>query len=53
LALTGSLGEARTYVAALRRTLPRYSFADFIRAFRFDPHGAALFRKGAKRIGMA
>jgi tetratricopeptide (TPR) repeat protein len=53
LALAGSLGEARTYAAAIHRTLPRYSVADFLGAFRFDPHGAALFRKGAKRIGMA
>ena len=36
-----------------RRALPGYSIADFLGAFRFDPHGAALFRKGAKRLGMA
>ena len=53
LALAGSLDEARAYAAAVHRTLPRYSVADFLRAFRFDAHGAALFRKGAKRIGMA
>jgi tetratricopeptide (TPR) repeat protein len=53
LALTGSLDEARTYAAAIQRTLPRYSVADFLGAFRFDPEGAALFRKGAKLIGMA
>jgi len=53
LALAGSLGEAREYAAAIHRTLPRYSLADFLGAFRFDPDGAALFRKGAKRIGMA
>jgi TolB-like protein len=53
LALAGSLGEARAYAAAIHRTLPRYSVADFLGAFRFDPHGAALFRKGAKRSGMA
>ncbi|HTS51940.1 MAG TPA: transcriptional regulator [Burkholderiales bacterium] len=53
LALAGSLDEARTYAAAIHRTLPRYSIADFLGAFRFDAHGAALFRKGAKRIGMS
>ena len=52
LALAGSLDEARAYVAAIHKTLPRYRVADFLRAFRFDPHGAALFRKGARRIGM-
>ena len=53
LALAGSLDEARGYAAAIHRTLPRYSVADFLAAFRFDPQGAALFREGAERIGMA
>jgi len=53
LALAGSLDEARTYAAAIRKTLPRYGIADFLGAFRFDPQGAAAFRKGARRIGMA
>ncbi len=53
LALAGSLDEARVHAATIRRTLPRYSVADFFGAFRFDPQGVALFRKGAKRIGMA
>jgi DNA-binding SARP family transcriptional activator len=53
LALAGSLDEARAYAAAVHRTLPRYSVADFLRAFRFDAHGTALFRKGAKLVGMA
>ena len=44
--------QARAQAAAIRRTLPRYSVADFLEAFRFDEHGAALFRKGAKCIGM-
>jgi len=50
--LPGSLDEAHAHAAAIRRTLPRYSVADFLDAFRFDPHGAELFRKGAERIGM-
>ena len=53
LALSGSLDEARQWAAALRRAHPGYGIADFLGAFRFDPHGAALFRKGAKRLGMA
>ena len=53
LALAGSLDEARAYAAAVHRTLPRYSVADFLRAFRFDAHGTALFREGAKLVGMA
>lgn len=53
LALAGSLDEARTYAAAVHRSLPGYRVADFLGAFRFDADGAALFREGAKRIGMA
>lgn len=53
LALAGSLDEARAHAAAIRRTLPAYRLADFLGAFQFDQQGAALFRKGAKRIGMA
>ena len=53
LALAGSLDEARSHAAALRKALPRYGIADFLGAFRFDEEGAALFRKGAKRVGMA
>lgn len=53
LALAGSLDQARAWAATLRRMHPGYGIADFLAAFRFDPHGAALFRKGAKRIGMA
>ncbi len=53
LALAGNLVEARTYAAAIHKTLPQYSVADFLGSFRFDPHGAALFRKGAKLVGMA
>jgi TolB-like protein len=53
LALAGSLDEARTHAAAVHKAVPGYSVADFLAAFRFDPRGAALFRKGAKLVGMA
>lgn len=53
LALAGSLDAARAQAAAIRKALPHYSVADFLAAFRFDPRGAALFRQGAERIGMA
>lgn len=52
LALAGSLDEARAQAEAIRRALPAYRFADFLAAFQFDAQGAALFRKGARRIGM-
>jgi DNA-binding SARP family transcriptional activator len=44
---------ARATKEGVERLVPRYSVADFFRAFQFDSHGEALFRKGAKRIGMA
>jgi DNA-binding SARP family transcriptional activator len=53
LALAGSLDQARAWAATLHRAHPGYGIADFVKAFRFDPHGAALFRRGAKRVGMA
>jgi TolB-like protein/Flp pilus assembly protein TadD len=52
LALAGSLDDARAHAAAIRKTLPAYTVADFLRTFRFDADGEALFREGAKRIGM-
>jgi DNA-binding SARP family transcriptional activator/Tfp pilus assembly protein PilF len=52
-ALAGSLDEARAYAADIRKMLPRYSLADFLSAFRFDAQGAALFREGARRVGMS
>jgi DNA-binding SARP family transcriptional activator/TolB-like protein len=51
LALAGRLRDARAHATALRGKLPRYGVADFLAAFQFDPHGAALFRKGARRLG--
>ena len=37
----------------IHKTLPHYRVDDSLAAFRFAPDGAALFRKAAKRIGMA
>jgi DNA-binding SARP family transcriptional activator/Flp pilus assembly protein TadD len=53
LALAGRFDEARAHAAAIRKTLPHYTVTDFLTAFRFDAHGAALFRDGASSIGMA
>ena len=53
LALAGRRDEARTYAVATRRILPHYSVEDFLRAFQIEPQGAALFRKGARLVGMA
>ena len=53
LALAGSMKEAESYAAAVRKADASYTAADFFGAFRFDAHGIATFRKGARRLGMA
>lgn len=53
LALAGRLDEARAHMAAIHKTVPRYGVDEFLAAFQFAPESAALFRKAAKRIGMA
>ena len=53
LALVGSLDQARDHAAAARKTAPRYGIAEFLTTFPFAAEGEALFRKGAKRIGIA
>ncbi|MFC3326702.1 BTAD domain-containing putative transcriptional regulator [Mesorhizobium cantuariense] len=52
LALAGRLDEARGFAAAIRKTLPSYGVDDFIGTFRFEPDAVALFRQGARRIGL-
>jgi len=52
LALAGALDKARWHAAAIRKTAPRYSLAEFLTTFPFEPEGEALFREGARRIGM-
>lgn len=51
-ALAGSMDQARTHAAAVRRLAPQYQYGDFLDAFRFEDSAAALFRKGAGLLGM-
>ena len=53
LALAGRLDEGRVLFSSIHKTLPNYRIDDFLAAFRFEADGVALFRKGAKRIGIA
>ncbi|WP_455282439.1 transcriptional regulator [Cupriavidus necator] len=53
LALADSLDQARSQAAVIRKIAPSYSLAEFLMTFPFDPEGEALFREGARRIGMA
>lgn len=52
LALAGRVDEGRAYAGAIREALPHYSIDDFLATFRFAPDAAALFREGAKRVGL-
>ncbi len=53
LALAGELDAAQAQAVALRRQRPHYSASDFLAAFRLEPHGAALLRRGARLVGLA
>jgi DNA-binding SARP family transcriptional activator/tetratricopeptide (TPR) repeat protein len=52
LALAGRLDEARTHLASIHATLPRYRVDDFLTAMQFAPEGQQLFREAAKRLGL-
>lgn len=52
LALAGRLDEARAYLAAIHKTLPRYCVDDFLTAMQFAPEGETVFREGAERMGI-
>jgi DNA-binding SARP family transcriptional activator len=52
LALADRPAEARSYLSAVRRTVPRYGVGDFLTAMKFSPEDAALFRKVAKKAGL-
>ena len=52
LALAGRLEEAQPFAATLRKALPDYGIEEFLATFRFEPEAEALFRQGARRIGL-
>jgi TolB-like protein/Flp pilus assembly protein TadD len=52
LALAGRLEEARAVATLIHKTRPSYRADDFLTAFQFAPADAALFREGARRIGL-
>ncbi len=52
LALAGRLDEARSHMEEIHRRFPAYCVDDFLAAMQFAPEDAALFREGAKRIGI-
>ena len=52
LALAERHEEARALLASIRRTRPDYRVDHFLAAFQFEPDAVALYRKGAKRLGL-
>lgn len=52
LALAGRVGEARDFVAAIRRQQPNYGIADFVRAFKLGPEAHALVREAARLVDL-
>jgi DNA-binding SARP family transcriptional activator/tetratricopeptide (TPR) repeat protein len=53
LTLADQLDEARTLLTSIRERVPDYGLDDFMRAFRFDQAGEAMFRTSARRLGLA
>ena len=52
LGLAGRVDEATLYKAKIRERVPNYALADFFAAFRHSDDTVAMFRRGAKVIGM-
>jgi TolB-like protein/DNA-binding SARP family transcriptional activator/Flp pilus assembly protein TadD len=53
LSLAGRLDEARSHLAAIRRTLPDYGVRDFLAAMQFSVDGEDLFRRADERLRSA
>ena len=52
LGLAGRLEEANAYTQKIRARVPNYGVQDFLAAFRCAPDAAALFTRGANRVGV-
>lgn len=52
LGLAGRIEEGRALAARIRQSRPDYTIDTFLRSLRFHAEGAALFREGARRIGL-
>jgi tetratricopeptide (TPR) repeat protein len=52
LALAGRIEEGRAFAATIRASLPGYRAENFLATFQFTPDATALFREGARRLGV-
>ncbi|WP_228468489.1 hypothetical protein [Achromobacter denitrificans] len=50
--MIGRVQEASELLASIRKTVPSYRIEDFLAAFHLSPEAEALFRDGARRIGL-
>jgi len=50
--LANQLEEARTLLVTINERVPDYRLDDFLRAFRFDETAEAMYRTGARRLGL-
>jgi DNA-binding SARP family transcriptional activator/TolB-like protein len=52
LALAGRRQEGQSLLATIHQTRPNYRADDFLAAFQFEPDAVALYRHGAKLLGL-
>jgi DNA-binding SARP family transcriptional activator/TolB-like protein len=52
LGLAGRIEEGRAFAGRIRQSRPDYDVDTFLASFRFEPEGVALFREGARRVGL-
>ena len=52
LGLAGRIGEGQAFVTRIRQNRPEYDIETFLASFRFCPEAKALFREGARRVGL-
>lgn len=52
LGLAGRIEEGRAFAARIRQSRPGYDIDTFLASFRFTAEAAALFREGARLVGL-
>jgi DNA-binding SARP family transcriptional activator len=52
LAMAGRVDDASGFLASIRKAVPSYRVDDFLAAFRLTADAEALFREGARRVGL-
>ncbi|MNL01494.1 hypothetical protein D3C87_1219650 [compost metagenome] len=50
--MAGRVDDASGFLASIRKAVPSYRVDDFLAAFRLTADAEALFREGARRVGL-